>query len=188
MNRVLDMEFVVGYDLEAYKRYYRTLDDLHNYFRTLGLIDVEFGELGLTEEEIIKRNPSHLIVWRKDDDIIGHAVWHETSTDEHRRGDPRDEEDKEILRRLLGGKKDKIVELHELWLGKKYRGNGYGKIFFEFFEDFIREQGYGSIVYYTDNPAAIAICRRRGYTGDFLEKERWCVFCLSFCKCRIHCV
>jgi len=121
------MEFVVGCDLEEYKRYYRTLDGLHRYYRTLGLTDVKFGELGATEEEIIKRNPSHLIVWRENDDIIGHAVWHETSTDEYRPRDPRDEEDKEILKRLLGGKKDNVVELHEIWLRKKYRGRGYGK-------------------------------------------------------------
>jgi len=174
------MEFVVGCDLEEYKRYYRTLDGLHRYYRTLGLTDVKFGELGATEEEIIKRNPSHLIVWRENDDIIGHAVWHETSTDEYRPGDPRDEEDKEILKRLLGGKKDNVVELHEIWLRKKYRGRGYGKKFFWFFEDFVRKQGYDSIVYYSDDPAAIAICRKRGYSEGFLEKEKWHIFCLSF--------
>jgi GNAT superfamily N-acetyltransferase len=131
------MRIVVGCDLAEYKRYYRTLDDLHNYFRTLGLTDVTFGELGSTEEGIIKRDPSHLIVWRENNIIIGHAVWHEASTDEHREGDPRDGEDKESLRELCGGKKDNIIEPHELWLRKKYRGKGYGKRFFEFFEDFI---------------------------------------------------
>ena len=179
-DKVPDMKFVVGCDLEEYKRYYRTLDDLHDYFKTLGLTDVKFGELGATEERIIKRDPSHLIVWRENDDIIGHAVWHETNTEEHRKGDTRDKEDKEILRRLLGGKKDNIVELHEIWLRKKHRGKDYGKRFFEFFEHSIRNKGYDSIVYYTDNPAAVAICRKRGYKESFLEKEKWYVFCLSF--------
>ncbi|MCK4668762.1 GNAT family N-acetyltransferase, partial [Candidatus Bathyarchaeota archaeon] len=105
---------------------------------------------------------------------------HETNTEEHRKGDTRDKEDKEILRRLLGGKKDNIVELHEIWLRKKHRGKDYGKRFFEFFEHSIRNKGYDSIVYYTDNPAAVAICRERGYKESFLEKEKWYVFCLSF--------
>ncbi|MCK4439779.1 GNAT family N-acetyltransferase [Candidatus Bathyarchaeota archaeon] len=174
------MRNVAGCDLEEYKRYYRTLDDLHNYFRTLGLTDATFGELGSTEEEIIKRDPSQLIVWRENNEIIGHAVWHETSTDEHREGDPRDREDRKVLRELCGGKKDNIVELHEIWLRKKHRGKGYGKGFFEFFEEFIRKRGYDSIVYYTDNPAAIAICRNRGWKESFLAKENWHVFCLSF--------
>lgn len=52
------MRIDVGCDLEEYKRYYRTLDDIHTYFRTLGLTDVTFGELGSAEEEIIKRDPS----------------------------------------------------------------------------------------------------------------------------------
>ncbi len=174
------MRIDVGCGLEEYKRYYKTLDDLQNYFRTLGLTDVTFGELGSVEEEIIKSDPSHLIVWRKNNQIVGHAVWHEASTDEHREGDPRDEEDKEVLRNLLGGKKDNIVELHELWLKEDYRGKGYGKRFFEFFEGFIRKKGYDSIVYYTDNPAAIALCRNRGWKEGFLVKEEWYVFCLSF--------
>jgi len=173
------MKFEVGCDLEEFKRYYKTLDDLHNYFRTLGLADVKFGGLGAVEEEIIKRDQSHLIVWRENDEIIGDAIWHETSTDEHRKGDPRDNEDRIILRRLLGGRKDNIVELHEVWLKTKHRGKGYGKKFFEFFEEFIRKKGYDSIVYYTDHPAAIAICRKRGYKEGFLEKEKWHVFCLS---------
>ena len=120
-----NIEYVVGFDLEEYKKYYRTLDDLHNYYRSLELTDVTFGELGSTEEEIIKRDPSHLIVWRDKNEIIGHAVWHEASTDEHRIGDPRDREDREVLRKLCGGKKENIVELHEIWLRKKHRGKGY---------------------------------------------------------------
>lgn len=174
------MKIDVGCNLEEYKRYYRTLDDLHNYFKSLGLTDVTFGELGSTEEEIIKRDPSHLIIWRENGEIIGHAVWHETSTDEHRKGDPRDKEDREILRELCDGKKDNIVELHELWLRKKYRQKGYGKEFFEFFEDFVKKKGYNSIVYYADHPAAITICRTRDWKEGFLEEEKWHVFCLSF--------
>jgi len=172
------MRFVVGCDLEEYKRYYKTLD-IHDYYKTIGSTDVRFGELGAVEEKIIKDNPSHLIVWRENDAIIGHAVWHETSTDEHREGDSRDKEDKEVLRRLLGGRRDDAVELHEVWLRKEHRGKNYGKKFFEFFERFIRTKGYDSIVYYTDNPAAIAICRKRGYKEGFLEKEKWQVFCYS---------
>lgn len=172
------MKFVVGYDLEEYKRYYKTLNDLHDYFKTLGLADVKFGELGAVEEKIIKRDLSHLIVWREDNEIIGHAIWHETTTDEHKEGDPRDREDREILRKFLRGKKDNIIELHEIWLRTKYRGKGYGKMFFEFFENFIIKKGHDSIVYYTDNPAAIALCRKRGYKENYLTKENWHVFCL----------
>jgi len=65
------MKFVVGCDLEEFKRYYRTLDDLHSYFKTLGLADVKLGELGKVEAGIIKRDPSHLIVWREKSRIIG---------------------------------------------------------------------------------------------------------------------
>lgn len=173
------MKFIVGYNLEEYKRYYKTLDDLHNYFKTLGLTEIKFGELGAVEEEIIKRDPTHLIIWREDNEIIGHAIWHETSTDEMKKGDPRDKEDREILRKLLGGKKDNLVELHEVWLRTKHRGKGYGKKFFEFFEQFIRKRGFDSIVYYTNHPAAIVICRKRGYGEGFLAKENWYVFSLT---------
>ena len=176
------MEFIVGCDLEEYKEYYRMLDELHNYYRALGLTDVKFGEIGPTEEEIIKSDPSHLIVFRENDNIVGHAVWHETTSDESRKGISRDKEDKEILRKLLGGKKDNIVELHELWLRKKHRGKDHGKKFFDFFEGFIKNQGFDSIVYYTDDHAPIAMCRRRGYKEGFLEKEKWHVFCLSLDK------
>jgi hypothetical protein len=30
-----------------------------------------------------------------------------------------------------------FVELHELWFGKEYRGMGFGKRFFDFFEEFL---------------------------------------------------
>ncbi len=170
------MRFVVGCDLEEFKRYYRTLDSLHNYYRTLGLTDVRFGELGSTEEGHIKSDPSHLIVWRENSKIIGHAIWHEAHIDDFR--DPEDEEVREVLERFLGEKRE-FIELHEVWLKERHRGKGYGQKFFKFFEDFIRKKGYDSIVYYTDHPAAIAICRNRGWEEDFLSKENWHVFCLS---------
>ena len=114
-------------------------------------------------------------MWKENNEIIGHAIWHETNTEEHRKGDPRDEEDREILKKLLGGKKD-FVELHEVWLIEKHRGKGYGKRFFEFFEEFTRNKGYNSIVFYAFHPAAIAICRQRGYKEDYLKKEAEHVF------------
>jgi GNAT superfamily N-acetyltransferase len=101
-------------------------------------------------------------VWRENNEIIGNAIWHETSTDEHRKGVPRDREDREILRKLLGGKKNNLVELHEVWLKEEYRGKGYGTRFFDFFEEFIRKKGYDSFVYYAEHPDALAVCRRRG--------------------------
>ncbi len=131
------MRFVVGCELDEFKEYYR-----RNGFAG----EQGTGELGITEEKIVTQHPAHLIVWREDDEIIGDAIWHETSTDEHREGDPRDREDREILRKLCGGKKDNIVELHEIWLRKKCRRRGYGKRFFKFFEEFIRKKGYDSIV------------------------------------------
>ena len=84
------------------------------------------------------------------------------------------------MRKLCGGKKDNIVELHEVWLKKEYRGKGFGIRFFEYFEEFIRRKGYDSIVYYADDPAAIAICRKRGWKEGLLAKENYHVYCLSF--------
>jgi len=165
------MRFVVGCELDEFKEYYK-----RNGFAG----EQGTGELGITEEKIITQDPTHLIVWRENNEIIGDAIWHETSTDEHRKGVPREREDKEILRKLCGGKKDNIVELHEVWLKKEYRRKGFGKRFFEYFEEFIRRKGYDSIVYYADDPAAIAICRKRGWKEGLLAKENWYVFCLSF--------
>ncbi len=165
------LEFIVGCDLEEFKEYY----EKNGFAGEQGT-----GELGITEEKIIAQDPAHLIVWRENDEIIGNAIWHETSTDEHREGDARDTEDREILRRLLGGRKENIVELHEVWLRKEYRGRGYGKEFFEFFEEFIKEKGYDAIVYYADHPAAIAICRERGYKEGFLDSLNEFVFGRSF--------
>ena len=157
------MKFVVGCDLEEFRRYWK-----RNGYG---------GDLDDLTKKVIK-DPSQLIVWRENDEIVGHAVWHETNTDEHRKGDPRDKEDREVLEKLLGGKKD-FVELHEIWLMKEYRGKGFGKRFFEFFEEFIRNKGYDSIVYYADHPAALAICRQRGYEEDYLTGESLYVFYLS---------
>ena len=173
------MRIVVGCNLEEFKRYYKTLRDLHNYYTILGLQDVNVGELGDTEKQWVMKDPTHLLVLRRADEIVGHAIWHETNTEEHRKGDRRDKEDRAVLRRLLGGRRDKVVELHEIWLRKKHRGKGFGKQFFQFFEKFIRNKGYDSIVYYTDNLAAIAICRERGWKEDFLARENWHVF--GFC-------
>jgi len=175
------MRFVVGCDLEEFKRYYRALEGLHDYFKSLGLSDVVEGELGSVEEYWVTKDPSHLIVWRENGEVVGHAIWHETSTEEHRKGDPRDDEDREMLERLLGGKRG-FVELHEVWLMEEYRGKGYGKKFFEFFEGFIKDRGYDSIVYYADHPVAVAICRERGYREDYLAGEGWHVFYLSLKK------
>ena len=171
------MKFVVGCDLDEFKRYYKTLEDLHNYYKTLGL-PINVAELDGAEEYWVTKDPSHLIVWRENSKIIGHAIWHPSTTDEHGQGDARDKEDMKILRRLLGGKKS-LVELHEMWLRTKHRGKGYGEKFFDFFEEFIKSRGHDSIVYYTNHPNAIAICRKRGYKEGFLAKENWHVFCLS---------
>jgi hypothetical protein len=37
--------------------------------------------------------------------------------------------------------------------------------------------GYDSIVYYTDDLAAIALCRQRGYKEAFNEELKWYTFC-----------
>ena len=161
------MRFVVGCDLDEFKEYYK-----RNGFAG----EQGTGELGITEEKIVTQDPAHLIVWRENNEIIGDAIWHETSTDEHRKGVPRDREDREILRKLCKGKKDNIVELHEIWLREEYRGKGYGKKFFDFFEEFIRRKGYDSFVYYTDHPAALAICRKRRYKEDYWKAIREFVF------------
>ena len=166
------MKFVVGCDLEEFKEYYQ-----RNGFAG----EQGTGELGVTEEEIVTQNPVHLIVWRDNVEIVGHAIWHETDTAEHRKGAPRDTEDSEILERLLKGKKD-FVELHEVWLIEERRGEGYGKKFFDFFEEFIRNRGFDSIVYYAFHPAAIAICRQRGYSEDYLSTQEEYVFYLSLKK------
>jgi GNAT superfamily N-acetyltransferase len=172
------MRFIVGYDFKEFEKYYKSLADLHNYYKTLGLTDVTFGQIGDIEKLLIKTNPSHLIVWKQDNQIIGHAIWHHSSTEEHRKGAPRDEEDTQALTSLIGSKKD-FIELHEIWLKTEYRGKGYGKKFFQYFENYIKNQGSNAIIYYTDNPAAIAICHKRGYKETYLEKEKWHIFYLN---------
>ena len=171
------VKFVVGCNFDEFKR----------YLRRIGLYTEE-GEL-LKLETLLMNKLLNLIVWRENGEIIGHAIWHETNTEEHRKGDPRDEEDRDALRKLLGGKKD-FVELHEVWLVEEHRGKGYGKKFFEFFEEFIRDRGYNSIIYYVYHPAAVTICRQRGYqevygieeTGPKGEIETCYVFYLSLKK------
>jgi GNAT superfamily N-acetyltransferase len=165
------LRFEVGCDLEEFKRYYRKLAEDKEWQGTFGFTE----ELGTSWERVLVEDPSLLIVMRENGEIIGHLIWHESSTDEHRKGDPRDEEDRQILNRLAGGKKD-LVELHEVWLRQKYRGKGYGKQLFEFIENFLKKKGYSSFVYYADHPAALAICRERGYKEAFMEKEKWYVF------------
>jgi len=168
------MEFVTeSYDFDEFAR----------YVRKIGLYkddkDLEWLKVGLAKKLL------NLILWKQGDEIIGHAIWHESNTDEHRGSDPRDEDDKAILRKLLGGKKE-FVELHEVWLREEHRGRGHGKQFFEFFEEYMKTTGYDSIIYYAFHPAAITICRRRGYkeaygieeAGPFGEKETCYVFYL----------
>ena len=116
--------------------------------------------------DYVSEDPSHVILWRDGDRILGHAIWHESNTDEHKPGRARDSSDKELLRRLLGGRSE-FVELHEVWLGRTYRGRGYGEQFFKFFEKFILNRGHRGIVYYAFDPAAAAICRRRGYKEQY---------------------
>ena len=174
------MEFIVGYDYQAYFEYYRTLESLHNYYKSLDNAEVIFGEVGPTEDAIIKQDPAHLIIWRCEEEIVGHAVWHETSTDEYRDGDPRDDIERDILRELFRGTNINIVELHELWLRPIHRGKGYGQEFFEFFEKYIRDRSFQGILYYTDNPSAVHICRKREYKEAFLTNSQWHIFTLSF--------
>jgi GNAT superfamily N-acetyltransferase len=176
----MELKFIVGYDFQSFEEYYKTLESLHSYYKIINESDVVCGELGPDEHTIIMQNESHLIVWLANDEIIGHAVWHEISTDVGRDGDPRDDIDRDILRELFGGMKDNIVELHELWLRPVYRGKGYGQEFFEFFERYIREQGFQGILYYTDNLSAISLCRKRDYKESFLTYSQWHIFAKTF--------
>lgn len=174
------MEFIVGYDLELFKKYYESLHDLHQFYESKGLVEPSSKELGKSELDHIKRNPAHLIVWRQGHNIVGHTIWHETSNEEMIPGDSRDEEDRRVLRQLFGGEKDNLVELHEVWLRTEKRGKGYGNRFFDFFEGFTAERGFDGIVYYTDDLSATALCRKRGYreAPKPLEGEGWYVFAL----------
>jgi hypothetical protein len=62
-------------------------------------------------------------------------------------------------------------------LKKEQRDKGYSRLFFEFFEDFILKIGYDSIVYYTDDSAAIALCSKRGYKEIFNKELKLYTFC-----------
>jgi GNAT superfamily N-acetyltransferase len=165
------LKIVVGCDIEEFKRYYGKLAEDKDWQGTFWFTE----ELGTDWERILVENSSLLIDLRENHEIVGHRIWHESNTDEHRRGDPRDEEDRQILKKLAEVKGGSC-ELHEIWLRQEFRGKGYGKRFFEFFEDFLKKRGYSSFVYYADHPAALAICRERGYKEAFMEKERWYVF------------
>jgi GNAT superfamily N-acetyltransferase len=149
------------------------LEELREYWNRSGYD----GNLDYLMNVVVKDKPQ-LIVWRENGKIVGHAVWHESNTEEHRKGDPREKEDTEALEKPLGGKKD-FVELHEIWLIKEHRGKGYGEKFHAAFEKFMKDKGYSDIVFYADHPAAIAICRKRGYKEAYMEKEKWHVFYLS---------
>ncbi|MFX0054305.1 MAG: GNAT family N-acetyltransferase [Promethearchaeota archaeon] len=170
------MEFIVGYDFNQFEEYYIGLNDLHSFYRTRGLRKSKINELHDDERGHIESDPDHLIIWMAQGQIIGHTIWHETSTDEMTSGDPRDEDDRDALQKLFGGKRENLVELHEVWLRTEHRGKRYGHHFLDFFESFVRERGFDGIVYYSDDVAAIALCRRRGYAEAFLEGEGWYVF------------
>jgi len=152
------MRFVEGCDFQEFSRY---LAKLGQYTAEGALDGLRIG---------LETGRFNLIVFRENDEIIGHAIWHETSTEEHRKGDPREKEDREILQRFMGKGED-FIELHELWLTEEHKGKGYGKQFFDFFEDYIRSKGYDSLVYYAFDPAAVALCRKRGYKEAYGIKE-----------------
>ena len=160
------MEFIAGYD---FKKNGYTIDELRKEIIT------EFDNLDETEEEIVKDDPSHIIVMIEDKMILGWAIWHESNTREHQKGDPRDKEDIEILERLSNGHCE-IIELHELWLKKAHRGKKYGEQFFDFFEKFVLSKGYDKIVYYAYNESAIKLCRKRGYKESYYEGLKWYTF------------
>jgi hypothetical protein len=49
-------------------------------------------------------------------------------------------------------------------------------MFHDFFEKFKKGKGYSDIIY-ADNPAALAICRKRGYKeGEYLKGAKEYVF------------
>ena len=160
------MEIIVGYD---FKKNGYTLNELRKEFRE------NYDDLYDTEEEIVKDNHSHLIVMIEDKMIIGWAIWHESNTREHQKGSSRDEEDIKILEDLTNGRFP-VIELHELWIKEAYRGKGYGKQFFEFFEEFVISKGYDKIVYYANNESAIKLCRKRGYKESYYESLKWHTF------------
>jgi ribosomal protein S18 acetylase RimI-like enzyme len=147
------------------------LEELREYWNRSGYD----GNLDHLMNVVIK-DPAQLIVWKENDRIVGHSVWHESNTIEHRKGDPRDIEDREALKKLLGKKKD-FVELHEIWLIKEYRQKGYGNEFFDFFETYMKSKGYADLVFYADHPAALAAFRKHGYKeGGYLKGAKEYIF------------
>jgi GNAT superfamily N-acetyltransferase len=174
------MRFDVGCDLNEFRRYHRN-SGIHKFLESAGVTDSYDENLNYMMNVVIK-HPSQLIVWREDDKVVGHAVWHESNTEEHRKGDPRGKEDTEALEKLLDGKKN-FVELHEIWLIEEYRGKGYGEMFHDFFEKFMKDKGYSDIVFYAHHPAAVAICRKHRYKeGGYLRGLGEYVFYLSLKK------
>ncbi len=99
------------------------------------------GEMGSAEEEIVKESPERLIVWKEENEILGHAIWHPSDTETHPDGSQQEEDDREILLELLGGPAA-FVELHEIWLLEEHQGKGHGEAFFDFFEDMMTEKGF----------------------------------------------
>ncbi len=174
------MEFIVGHDLEEFETYYKTLSSLNDYYINHGWREPGPMELGEDERNHIERDPSHLIIWMKDDQIMGHTIWHETSTEEMIPGSQRTDSDRNTLHKLLGGSNENLVELHEIWLRPEHRGKRYGQRFFEFFERFAHDRGFEGIVYYATDTAAMSICRRRGYKEAHMENEGLCVFTKMF--------
>ncbi|MHA1933888.1 MAG: GNAT family N-acetyltransferase [Candidatus Thorarchaeota archaeon] len=176
-----NLTFVIGYDFEEFRNYYKTLKSLHDYYKELAIPDVIYGDLGPTGEAHIKKDPTHLIIWMENEVIVGHAVWHEGTTDDYK--EPSEKEARVVLENLLANKKD-FIELHEVWLKDEHRGKGYGDQFFEFFEEYIGKRFGRPIIHFADNPASNALCRKRGYTEDWmlLDGESWRVFCLHLTK------
>ncbi|MFX1509263.1 MAG: GNAT family N-acetyltransferase [Promethearchaeota archaeon] len=168
----MPIKFELGCEPNEFSQYYAEV-----------LEKAENRKIGL---RLFKQNPDQLIIWREDAVIVGHALWHKASTDEHRKGDSRNPDDQAMLRKLFGGKIE-LVELHEVWLKQTHRGKGYGSEFFKFFEILMRTRGHTEIAYYAYNPVALAICRKRGYQeGCCLEQpgfegnvERTYVFRIS---------
>jgi len=155
------LRFDVGYDLK----------ELREYWNRSGYD----GNLDYLLNVVI-RDKTQLIVWKKDNRVVGHAIWHESNTKEHRKGVPRDKEDREALEKLLGKKKE-FVELHEWWLIKNCRGKGYGNEFLDFFEAYMKSKGYADLVFYGDHPAALAAFRRHGYReGGYLKGPKEYIF------------
>jgi GNAT superfamily N-acetyltransferase len=171
------LRFEVDCDLDEFRKYHKN-SGIHGYLKSMGLTDSYDENLNYMLNVVIN-DPAQLIVWREDGTIVGHAVWHESTVEEHRKGDPRTKEDRDALRKLLGGKKD-FVELHEIWLTERYRGKGYGEMFHDFFEKLMKARGYSDVVFYAHHPAAVAICRKHGYReGGYLKGLKEFVYHLS---------